>query len=168
MEKEGLFLVIDAGGLHRVFDLLSECPLDPEKTLLTPHPGEWVKQSHGLLPLGSLQELRLAAKMLERYQVSCLYKSATPIFLSPCPKEPFLAFLEGTNALSKAGSGDVLSGAIAACGAMGAALGGASSKAAFAAKRGQALLHKACKLAVKKRSRHGLSPLDLIEALSTL
>lgn len=104
-------VVLDADGLNNMMDeldVLGEC----EQIVLTPHPGEAARlldtdvQSVIDRPLKSVEEL------VERTGQTVVLKTSRP--LVGHPDGSFSVNVTGTAALSKAGSGDVLSGVIGA------------------------------------------------------
>lgn len=114
------FVVIDAGATAGLATILANLDADPEKWILTPHPGEWAKLGAEFdfspLTAAGLKKANMAA---ERLGVALLYKHATPLLVTGNPKAPGFVSAEGTLALARAGSGDILSGVIGAHGAQG-------------------------------------------------
>ncbi len=158
-EKKG-FVVLDAGGTHDLVSLLgSTGEVDPERWIATPHPGEWRKLGpefdfEPLTPEGMTQ----AARAAERLGLALLYKHATPLLFSGNPKTPAFVVAEGTIALARAGSGDVLAGVIAAHGAMGLST-------AVAAIRAQIQVAWAATLAAEVVGEHAVLARDIVEHL---
>ena len=158
MADTGLFVVIDAGCLQGLPDLLKKSAATPGRLLLTPHPGEWRTMVGKAAPAPTNQEL--VATIQKTWQPSgatILYKSATPLLLAPGATPVVLN--GGSNALAKAGTGDVLCGAVAAHGALG-------SDATYAGARGLALLNRAAAICAEDFGPHGLLPTDLITGLA--
>ncbi len=118
-EKEGL-VVLDAGATQSISTLLADTETDPERWIALPHPGEWRKLGPEfdfvpLTPSGIKKGLQLAEKL----GVVLTFKNAAPVVMSGNPKVPAFVLDEGTKALARAGSGDVLAGIVGAHGAMG-------------------------------------------------
>lgn len=155
-KSENLFLLFDAGTLQDFPSVLGDLKLLAERTLLTPHPGEWARLAKDLPALKGLDDLSLALRFCERWGLTIIYKSSTPITLSP-GRVSFQA--EGSNALGKAGSGDVFAG-------IALALGAAGWLAHDAATEGQSLLAGAGRRAAVARGTHSLSPLDIIRHIA--
>jgi NAD(P)H-hydrate epimerase len=97
--------VIDGDGLYALSNI--EEPLKLPNSILTPHP----KEAERLLDAGERNPLRKAERIAEKYGCGCVYKGATTV-VSDGRKT--LVFDEAVNNLAVAGSGDVLSGVIAA------------------------------------------------------
>lgn len=159
MKEQQLCCVFDAGALQGLGDVLANTALPEGHTIITPHPGEWLKLSTHPLSLQPMEELSHTLQTLKQWGVAALYKLATPIALNPqLPKDVFV-LNAGTQTLAKAGSGDVLSGAIAA-----QLLAGADITQAML--RGQSLLYRAATDWEKHHSRDGLIPSDLLRHLA--
>lgn len=149
-----LALVFDAGALHD--PRLEHIAWVPERTLLTPHPGEWLALRPGQVPLDSLSALDEAWNFCRRAGVSVFYKSSTPFTLAWVQDRPHLTVSrQGDARLAKAGSGDVLAGTALAllCAGVPAFLAGhqAQNRVAQAARR-----------ATKEGGFHGLSANDIV------
>jgi NAD(P)H-hydrate epimerase len=137
LNRAGVFFVFDAGALTELLPEISG--FVPERTLLTPHPGEWAR----LAGKHALPDPRNFANLAALKQAHCtiLYKSARPILLDNTPTAKVA--ICGDNGLSRAGTGDVLAGLAAAHGAIGCDAG-------TSALRAYALL---CQTLAKLRSR---------------
>jgi NAD(P)H-hydrate epimerase len=157
-ESSGLFLVFDAGALKNWSLLAQGLRFDPNRSLLTPHPGEWraIDSTHS--DLKNLESLEQAWTFCETFGVSVFYKSATPFTLSAHKGRHFLVNQDGSRALSKAGSGDVLAG-------VAAAFACAGRNAAQLGNEAQRAVAKAAQKAVLQWGCDGLSPEDLIQNL---
>lgn len=157
-KAQGLFLVFDAGALKNWSELAQGLRFDPSRTLLTPHPGEWraIDQAH--TDLSNLQALDQAWNFCENFGVCVFYKSATPFTLSVHEGRRLLLNSDGSRALGKAGSGDVLAGVAAgfAC---------AGRKANLVGNEAQRAVAKAAQKAVLHWGTDGLGPEDLIQNL---
>lgn len=110
LQRQGLSLVLDAGALHQLGERLKPTRLLPEKTLLTPHPGELIKM--GLTPDApkTLADFEQLQETCNNLGVSIFYKSASPVIVSPELPHHFPCYSQANNSLGKAGSGDVLAG----------------------------------------------------------
>lgn len=154
--EKDIFLVFDAGALQDFSKALpAKLRFNPERTLLTPHPGEWSRISKDLPELKGLKDLPAALEVCERLGLSVIYKSSTPLSCSPA-RVSFQS--EGSYALAKAGSGDVFAG-------LALALGAAGCSAHEAATEGQSLLAKAAMRAGTARGVHSLTPCDIIDCI---
>ncbi|MEY4631140.1 MAG: hypothetical protein RIQ81_1260 [Pseudomonadota bacterium] len=167
-------LVIDAGALQGIEELLTRVarPAKTSRIILTPHPGEWRRLNLGKhgpenwpAPL-NVEGVKKLRAVCERLGIHVLYKHATPVLCGP---EGFtidaeaagqlttgsLVFNRGSNAMGRAGTGDVLAGSIAAHGAVGCTAG-------FATMRALSLVAKASELAAAKVGKHAVLPTDII------
>ena len=103
-------LVIDADGLNLLAEEEDWPRRLPPGTILTPHPGEMARLTR--LPLAQVQEQRwqLAQEMASRWKVTLVLKGAYTLIASPDGALTVLPFC--SDALARAGTGDVLAGAI--------------------------------------------------------
>lgn len=158
-ERRG-FVVLDAGATHDLAALLQTTgEADPERWLATPHPGEWRRLGpefdfEPLTPEGVAQASRAA----EHLGLALLYKHATPLLFTGNPKTPAFVVAEGTLALARAGSGDVLAGVIGAHGAIGLST-------AVAALRGQIQVAWAARLAAEAVGEQAVLARDIVDHL---
>jgi NAD(P)H-hydrate epimerase len=157
-ESSGLFLVFDAGALKNWSTLAQGLRFDPNRSLLTPHPGEWRAMDSRHRDLNNLEGLDQAWNFCATFGVSVFYKSATPFTISAHKGRHFLLNQDGSRALGKAGSGDVLAG-------VAAAFACAGRNAAQVGNEAQRAVAKAAQKAVLQWGRDGLSPEDLIQNL---
>lgn len=157
-KAQGLFLVFDAGALKNWSALAAGLRFDPSRTLLTPHPGEWRAIDKAHSDLNNLQALDQAWNFCEIFAVTVFYKSATPFTLSAHQGRRLLLNSDGSRALGKAGSGDVLAG-------VAAAFACAEPKAQLVGNAAQRAVAKAAQKAVLQWGMDGLGPEDLIENL---
>ncbi|HYX33047.1 MAG TPA: NAD(P)H-hydrate dehydratase [Oligoflexus sp.] len=157
-QNSGLFLVFDAGALKNWSTMARGLIFDSDRTLLTPHPGEWraIDSSHS--DLKNLESLTQAWTFCETFGVSVFYKSATPFTMASQNGRRFLLNTDGSRALGKAGSGDVLAG-------VAAAFGCAGRSAPLVGNEAQRAVAKAAQKAVLQWGRDGLGPEDLIQNL---
>jgi hydroxyethylthiazole kinase-like uncharacterized protein yjeF len=157
-QNSGLFLVFDAGALKNWSALAQGLCFDPERTLLTPHPGEWRALDAAHSDLKNLETLTSAWNFCTTFGVSVFYKSATPFTISAHKGRRLLFNDDGSRALGKAGSGDVLAG-------VAAAFGCAGRKAELAGNEAQRAVAKAAQKAVLQWGIDGIGPEDLIQNL---
>jgi NAD(P)H-hydrate epimerase len=145
-------LVVDADALT----LLDKSLLN-ELCVITPHPGEMAKLT-GLSVKEVLEDIIKCARDFAReYGAITLLKDARTIIASPCGKT--YVNTSGSPALAKAGSGDVLSGVLAAFLAQGMdTLEAAVLAANIHGKAGQA--------AAEDLSVYGVRATDVIEYIS--
>ena len=85
---------------------------------MTPHPGEWLRigglpQPLDLTAIQAVQGRSGLAGQAKLNGMTLIHKNATPIFWGQ-PHEPIFIGSEGTKILSRAGSGDVFAGLVAA------------------------------------------------------
>jgi NAD(P)H-hydrate epimerase len=103
-------LVLDADALNILAQHEKWWTLIPPNTILTPHPGEMARLTN--TNTNDVQNLRLemVAEMAVKWQQIVLLKGAHTVIASPDGRAVVLPF--ANPALAKAGSGDVLAGAI--------------------------------------------------------
>lgn len=159
--KEGLRCVFDAGALQGLGDYLEDSPLPGAGVVLTPHPGEWLKLSSTPLALVPTEAFVDSMATLKKWGVAAFYKSATPLALNPTTPHDVFILNTGHNTLAKAGSGDVLSGAIAAQLLAGGDL-------THTMLRAQCLLYKAAREWEESYLAEGMIPSDLLAQLAKI
>ncbi len=157
-QQRGLFLVFDAGALKNWSTLAKGLRFDPNRTLLTPHPGEWRAIDSAHSDLKNLESLKQAWNFCEVFGICVFYKSATPFTLSTQHGRRLLLNSDGSRALGKAGSGDVLAG-------VAAALGCAGRNAGLVGNEAQRAVARAAQKAVLHWGIDGLGPEDLLQNL---
>jgi NAD(P)H-hydrate epimerase len=106
-------LVIDADGLN-LLSRLPDWPDDlPSNSILTPHPGELARlMGVGLAQVKDRDRIELALELAEKWGCVLLFKGAFTVIAAPDGRCAILPF--ANPALATAGSGDVLSGIVAA------------------------------------------------------
>jgi NAD(P)H-hydrate epimerase len=157
-ERDGL-VVLDAGATHGVLPMLRDAGLGAKHWLLTPHPGEWQRLAETPPPAPlTRSDLETTKQVASELGVTLLYKHATPVVVTGDSELPAFVLTEGTQALARAGSGDLLAGAAAAHGAIGLS-------AALAVLRAQTAIAWAARLAEKKRGPHGVLAGDILAHL---
>ncbi len=153
------FVVIDAGAINNIAVHLQKFSIKPARWILTPHPGEWKKIGGGepTSPLNP-EGFKAARDLTERLGITVIYKCSTPVVISGDMSEPVLVTDEGSNVLARAGTGDVLSGVIAAHGAIG-------MKASIAGIRAQIIVARAAKKAAEYLGKESVLASDIVMAL---
>ncbi len=103
--------VIDADGLNILAELLDWPAFLPDRTILTPHPGEMARlMGVSLAEMKSLDRVALAQEKAVEWRCVLLLKGAYTVIAAPDGRSAILPF--ANPALAIAGSGDVLSGVI--------------------------------------------------------
>ena len=113
-------LVVDADGLN----LLAERPRSRGNWVLTPHPAEAARLLGTDTAAVQADRFASAAAIAERYDAVCVLKGAGTVIAGSA--KPFGVCSAGNPGLSAGGSGDVLTGVIAAFAAQGHELGDAA------------------------------------------
>lgn len=150
-------VVIDADGLNAIANNLDILRETSARIVITPHPGEMARLTG--LTVEEIEENRegIASDFAKRHNVTVLLKGAATVVSSPETQDVYIN-TTGNPALSKGGSGDVLSGII------GALLSG--GMAPYDAARIGAYLHGfAADLVVEETSVAGMLPSDLFKGL---
>ena len=158
--SKGGFAVFDAGACHGLIPLLKALPQPMpllRRWVMTPHPGEWAKlglddPSPPLTPSMWTKTQSLAADV----GMAMLYKSATPVLFLGAGEEPALVSTAGSKILARAGSGDILAGAIVAHGAQGLDV-------AESVMRGQILLALAAQRAAQRLGDDAVLAHDVLD-----
>jgi NAD(P)H-hydrate repair Nnr-like enzyme with NAD(P)H-hydrate dehydratase domain/NAD(P)H-hydrate repair Nnr-like enzyme with NAD(P)H-hydrate epimerase domain len=103
-------LVIDADGLNLLAEVDNWWTLLPENTIITPHPGEMARLTG--LDTKKVQEKRwdLAVEKAKEWNLIVMLKGAHTVIAAP--NGDFVVLPFKTDALAKAGTGDVLAGLI--------------------------------------------------------
>jgi NAD(P)H-hydrate epimerase len=103
-------LVLDADALNILAQQDNWWSLVPPDSILTPHPGEMARLTGSTTAEVQASRLDLAAEMAAKWQQIVLLKGAHTVIAAPDGRTMVLPF--ANPALAKAGSGDVLAGAI--------------------------------------------------------
>ncbi|MFC2029283.1 NAD(P)H-hydrate dehydratase [Chloroflexota bacterium] len=113
-------LVVDADGLNALATADEWWAALPQNTVITPHPGEMARLMGGKSTVREIQADRegIAARMAEQWGVVVVLKGAFTVVAEPAGRLVVLPF--ANPGMATAGSGDVLSGAIAGLRAQGA------------------------------------------------
>lgn len=150
-------VLLDADALNNLAGDLSLLKARKAPTVLTPHPGEMARLTG--LPVSKIVADRraVAKEFADEYGVTVLLKGADTVVAS-FDRENLFVNMTGNQSLAKGGSGDTLSGILAAFLAQGMAPAEASSAAAF--------FHgKAAEFCTRDRAARSVLATDLIEAL---
>jgi len=152
-------VVIDAGALHGIASLLAHSENLPiGHFILTPHHGEWVKlQDIAALPPLTPEGVASANEYAQKLGAFIMYKNAAPVIVSPEKTTPIVC-IAGSPILARAGSGDVLSGIIAAHLAVGCSMN-------FAATRSYTLLARSAWIAAQDVGEDAVLASDIISRL---
>ncbi len=122
-------LIIDADGINiisRNIDILKESESD---ILLTPHPGEMSRLTGKTVAEINGDRINIASDFAKKYGVSVLLKGANTVIASPDGK--VLINPTGSSALSRGGSGDLLTGIASAFAAQGLSVTDSAVLAAY-------------------------------------
>jgi NAD(P)H-hydrate epimerase len=112
-------MIVDADGL-RLLGELPEWPRRlPERSILTPHPGEMAALTHETVDTIQMDRLASARAWAEQWAHVVVLKGAHTVVAEPGGRAAVLPF--ATAALARAGTGDVLAGAIVGLRAQGIA-----------------------------------------------
>ncbi len=103
-------LVIDADGLNLLSELDEWWKLLPPNTILTPHPGEMARLTKLDNQAVQSKRLEIASSKAAEWKAVVVLKGAHTIIAAPDGRTAILPFK--TDALAKAGTGDVLAGTI--------------------------------------------------------
>ncbi|WNJ18487.1 NAD(P)H-hydrate dehydratase [Pontibacter sp. G13] len=149
-------LILDADGLNILSQMPELWAMLPEQTILTPHPGE-MRRLTGLENVNA-RRMESAERLAQDRQVTVLLKGAGTIIAHPDGRTHINT--TGNPGMATGGSGDVLSGVIAALAAGGMGTMEAASAGAFF--HGQAGDRAATQL-----GQAHISAMDLISQLRT-
>jgi NAD(P)H-hydrate epimerase len=152
-------VILDAGALHGIFNLLEKVGKFPEKSLiLTPHHGEWLKlQDLAAPPPLNPDGAASAAIRCKSLGATIMYKNAAPVIVAPDDSSPVIC-ASGTPILSRAGSGDLLCGLIGAHMAIGCG-------PVFAAARAYTLLSRTAWIAAQDVGEDAVIGTDILSRL---
>ncbi|MCJ7840854.1 NAD(P)H-hydrate dehydratase [Lederbergia sp. NSJ-179] len=152
----GQSVVIDADALYLMRNQLDMLHTYEGDIIFTPHPGEMATLLKCSIKEVEKNRLEIAENFAKEYQLYLVLKGHRSIIATPDGKTYINP--HGHDALSKGGSGDVLTGMIASFLAQGASAEEAIITAAY--------LHaKAGEEQAKRLSRYGVTPLDIIEGI---
>ncbi len=104
-------LVVDADGLNLLSEIDHWWELLPPNTIITPHPGEMARLSGLSIPDIQANRLPTAIEKAAAWNVVLILKGAHTVIAAPDGATTILPFK--TDALAKAGTGDVLAGTTA-------------------------------------------------------
>ena len=149
-------LVIDAEGLHAIDQEVLKSGILSNRTILTPHIGEFANLINKSKEEVLTNRLTLAEDFACRYQLILVLKSADTIIATPYGK--IFINIEGSPALSKGGSGDCLTGLITGLISQGYSLEDASILACY-------IMGKTAKILANKQNENTILTRDIINNL---
>jgi NAD(P)H-hydrate epimerase len=148
-------LVLDADGLFAVSPLRDELKGRSAPFVLTPHPGEFARLTGEGVPKSAAERETQAAAFASRFGCALLLKGAGTLV---CDDTRLYCNTTGNPGMATGGSGDVLTGVIAA-------LIGLGLEAFDAAALGSWIHGRAGDLAAEKLGQTALTAVDLLEYL---
>ncbi len=150
-------VLLDADALNNLRDDLSVLKERTAPTVLTPHPGEMARLTGKSPSEIAENRIQIAKEFADEYGVTVLLKGADTVVVSHDSDDIFVN-TSGNQSLAKGGSGDTLSGIIAAFLAQGMSPQNAAAAGAF--------YHgKAAEYCTNHRSMRSVLASDLIDAL---
>lgn len=154
-------VVLDADALIAFSDAASELKslATNRGLILTPHPGEFRALFPALAAQRELDPWAAAAAAADETGTTVLLKGVPTVVAAPGKR--LLTVVAGNPGLATGGSGDVLSGLVAANLAGG-------QEADIAAALGAQILGRAADLAVRRYTARSLRPMDVVQALPAL
>jgi ADP-dependent NAD(P)H-hydrate dehydratase / NAD(P)H-hydrate epimerase len=105
-------LLIDGDGLTALKDNLKILKKRKNLTVLTPHPGEFIRLFGGKIKETKTHRVKITQEKAKEYGCYIVFKGANSLI--GCPDEKVFINLTGNPGMATAGSGDVLTGIIAA------------------------------------------------------
>jgi len=108
-------LILDADGITMVSDVIELQKILPERCIITPHPGEMARFMNMSIPEVVKDISGTAEKCAAEHRVICVLKDARTVTAAPDGR--MAVNCSGNDGMATGGSGDVLSGAIAAAAA---------------------------------------------------
>lgn len=155
IENAEIPIVLDADGINSLCPNIDVLLKKKNTVILTPHPAELARLCGVTVGEVMSDRLGFACKLAKKYDVTVLAKSADTFAVSG---ERVYLCTEGTTALAKGGSGDMLAGIVSSYCAQGC-------EAIDAAALGSYTLGSAAALAGYKHSERGVIARDIIDAL---
>ncbi|MEG0978742.1 MAG: NAD(P)H-hydrate dehydratase [Oscillospiraceae bacterium] len=153
-------IIIDADGINAVSDNIDVLKAAKVPLILTPHPGEMARLCKISVKEVQKDRIGVATNFSQQYGVTVVLKGSGTVIASPDFNGRYVN-RTGNSGMSKGGSGDVLSGMVAAFVAQGLKPGSAAVAAVFI--HGMAGDETAIKL-----SKRGMTPSDMINELPLL
>ncbi|MDR1839523.1 MAG: NAD(P)H-hydrate dehydratase [Treponema sp.] len=155
-------LVLDADALFAVAEDVNILKALKAPCVITPHPGEMSRLT-GLTVAGILDNpVEAAVDFAKKFNVVTLLKDAHTI--AAHPNGNFFVNTTGSNALSKAGTGDVLAGMIAGFIAQGSSANASTNADVFTAAMLSAYIHgRAGEAASQVMSNYGVTASDVLK-----
>ncbi len=117
LKKGNCPIILDADGINCLVGNINILKDNNRPIIMTPHPGEFARLMKATVPIVQANRLNFARIFAIEYHVILLLKGQNTIIAAPNGKTYINT--SGNNALSKAGSGDVLTGIIGALAAQG-------------------------------------------------
>lgn len=111
LQETNLPLVVDADGLHALIPHLPRLQESPRKLILTPHPGEFSALTGGAMPRTPEERQEQATAFAGRYQVVLVLKGQHSLITDG---QRLAINSTGNPGMATGGSGDVLTGLLAA------------------------------------------------------
>jgi ADP-dependent NAD(P)H-hydrate dehydratase / NAD(P)H-hydrate epimerase len=162
--SQNIGLVFDAGATAEISRWLSRFPLNPRRSILTPHPGEWRKVGDLQETLEGIDDLKACSAKAMNWGTAMIFKSSSPIIFSSEDQQNALTPVlvdYGSARLARAGSGDVLAGIIAAHLSQ-------DWDADEAAVRSLIILEHAARLAETRVGRDSILATDIIDCIGLI
>jgi len=155
-------LLIDGDGLTALKDNLDLIKKRKNLTVLTPHPGEFIRLFGGSMKEAKTNRLQITREKTKEYGCFIVFKGANSLI--GCPDGKVFINLTGNPGMATAGSGDVLTGIIAA---MFKIVPGNTDKKRFEnAIRTGVLIHGlAGDLAAEKKGKDGITATDILNSI---
>jgi hydroxyethylthiazole kinase-like uncharacterized protein yjeF len=155
-------LLIDGDGLTALKDNLDLIKKRKNLTVLTPHPGEFIRLFGGKMKETKTNKVQITRKKAQEYGCFIVFKGANSLI--GCPDGKVFINLTGNSGMATAGSGDVLTGIIAA---MFKIVPGNTEKGIFEnAVRIGVLMHGlAGDLAAEKEGKNGITATDILNTI---
>jgi NAD(P)H-hydrate epimerase len=149
-------LIIDADGLYKIDKNILESGLLSNRTVITPHIGEFARLIGRDKNEVLNNRLALAEDFACKYQIILVLKSSDTIIATPYGK--ILVNIEGSPALAKGGSGDCLTGLITGLISQGYSLEDAAVLACF-------IMGRTAKILASKHNENTILTTDVINNL---
>lgn len=151
-------IIVDAAATKGLFSMLARCKAKPNPAffLLTPHPGEWLKLPEN--PPRRYQDLEGILAKANTLGVTLIYKGASPLVFFD---KKVVVHNENSNALAKAGTGDVFAGLCAGYAKCFLTVNDCANQSFMA-------LARAVDILTHRRDTHSILPTDIINAIGAL
>ncbi len=155
-------LLIDGDGLTALKDNLDVLKKRKNLTVLTPHPGEFIRLFGGKMKETKINRVQVTQEKAAEYGCFIVFKGANSLI--GCPDGEVFINITGNSGMATAGSGDVLTGIIPA---MFKVVPGDNEKKRFKnAVRIGVLIHGlAGDLAAEKKGKDGVTATDILNSI---